>query len=440
MAEKMKFDTFQFVDYHFDENNHTASFWYAFDDKLKFEEKVEFTIGRKDYDTDALHAALFLAWIVAGTSYYKCFPNVSNITAPFRLDAFEADFFTKVYQEGMSQYAFENNLTRNDLISFHAIVDDPEPPKAKNMIVQAEEPFLTLQSGGKDSLLTAVLIRDMGSKWIPTYMQYSETYPKLLDKLGNPQLFKRHIDRDGLAIAKERGALNGHVPITYIVCAYAVIQAILAGQKTVLLSVGHEGDEANAHIDDLAVNHQWSKTWPAEQLFSEYVNRYISQDIAIGSILRPLTELAIAELFVEYCWQEFGHVFSSCNRANYMQGQNNETLKWCGECPKCANNFLLFAPFVEPQELMSLFGGQNLFAKEMLYETWKGLLGIEGVMKPFECVGETEELRKAFNMAVDKWGSDTYSLPFDVPKSDFDYKKRYEAQTWASNLLDETLK
>jgi UDP-N-acetyl-alpha-D-muramoyl-L-alanyl-L-glutamate epimerase len=439
MAEMKQFETFQFVDYHFDEASHTASFWYAFDDELKFEEKVEFTIGQRGYDTEELDAALFLAWVLAGTSYYKCFPKVAKVAAPFRLDEFEAGFFTRVYQEGMSQFAFENKLTRRDLINFNKSEDGPDFNRNAPEIQKAAEPFLALQSGGKDSLLTAQLLKKMGSNFVPAYMQYSETHPKLLDKLGTLTQYKRYIDRDGLAKAKEVGALNGHVPITYIVSAYALIQSILTGEKTVLTSIGHEGDEAHEHIDDLAVNHQWAKTWPSEQAFAEYVRRYISPDIAIGSMLRPLTELAIAELFVAHCWQDFGHEFSSCNLANYKQGQGNETLKWCGECPKCANNFLLFAPFVEPDDLKSLFGGQDLFKKEMLLETWKGLLDIDGVMKPFECVGETTELRKAYRMAVEKWGRETYSLPFEVPQSDFDYKKRFDAQPWAATLLNKAL-
>ncbi len=82
---------------------------------------------------------------------------------------------------------------------------------------------------------------------------------------------------------------------------------------------------------------------------------------------------------------------------------------------------MLFAPFVEPDELASLFDGQNLFAKSSLSDTFKGLLGIDGVMKPFECVGETEELRAAYHMARERFGTGTYSLPFNVATTDFDY-------------------
>jgi hypothetical protein len=243
---------------------------------------------------------------------------------------------------------------------------------------------------------------------------------------------KRRIDKDGLQKAAKEGGYNGHVPVTYIVQSFALLQAILLGKDTVLVAVAHEGEEPHATIGDLSVTHQWSKTWFAEQQFAEYVRRYISPDIHIGSPLRHLSELRVAELFVLHAWERFGHSFSSCNRANYQQGHDNSSLSWCGECPKCANAYVLFAPFVPPAELQSLFGGQELFEKPLLQETFKGLFGIDGVMKPFECIGETEELRYAYHQAVERGYS---HVSFEVPRGNFDYLHEYDAQDWARHSL-----
>jgi hypothetical protein len=219
--------------------------------------------------------------------------------------------------------------------------------------------------------------------------------------------------------------------MTYIVMAVALIQAILSGKQTVLTAIGHEGEEPHATIGDLSVTHQWSKTWSAEQQFAEYVRRYISPDFHIGSPLRRFTELRIAELFTDQAWATYGHSFSSCNRANYKQGDDNSALTWCGECSKCANSYLLFAPFVAPGELKSLFHGQDLFVKPLLGETFKGLLGIDGVPKPFECIGEIDELRLAYYMKREGYES----LPFAVPGSHFDYHQQYPSQSWASDYI-----
>ncbi|MCA9339106.1 hypothetical protein KC939_02055, partial [Candidatus Saccharibacteria bacterium] len=230
-------------------------------------------------------------------------------------------------------------------------------------------------------------------------------------------------------------ALNGHVPVTFVVLSIALMEAILNRKNIVLASIGHEGEEPHAFIEDLPVTHQWSKTWKAEKLFSEYVHRYISPNISVGSPLRGYSELRIAELFTEYSWGKFGKSFSSCNRANYAQGQDNTHLKWCGECPKCANSYLLFAPFVSPHELQAIFNGQDLFTKQSLKPVFEGLLGIGDAIKPFECIGEIDELRTAYYMAKKRWRDEIGSLPFSVPEAEYDYKKEYPVQRWTEEYL-----
>lgn len=413
---------FVFKSYSFGGESGLAQFHYSFG-SIEFTESVEFKVS-EGYDVQRLDNALFLAFVMIGTSYFKTFPTPEVVFEQNPIDEWQASFFNMVYQEGLSQFAFENHLKRADLAQFHGDGD-----------VQSAGPYagkgtIALQSGGKDSLLTAVLLHRSNKDYRPWYLANSEHHPAVLDDLGQPLLIARRLlDKEGLAHAAEAGGKNGHVPVTYIVQSLALIQAILENKNEILVSIAHEGEEPHAIIDDLAVTHQWSKTWKAEQLFAEYVTRYISPDIHIGSPLRRYSELRVAELFIENAWEKYGHRFSSCNRANYKQGDDNSELHWCGECPKCANSFLLFAPFLDAEELTSLFAGQDLFEKPILQEIFKGLLGVDGVMKPFECVGEIDELRYAYHLAQKKGGYGRVS--FDVPETTFDYKHEYPAQEWA---------
>lgn len=413
---------FIFDSYRYDPQQATATFQYSYSDGRAFTESVFFSDVSKDYSAEALDGALRLAFLVMGTSYVKTFP-VRDVELPFAIDEWTAAFLNTVYQEGLSQYAFENGLTRDQLPHFRATGENAPAVSYEG------EGTIALQSGGKDSLLTAKLLSAAGRTFTPWYIRSGEHHPAVLDSFAEPVTTAlRTIDRDALTAAQRDGGLNGHVPVTFIVQSLAVAQAILLHKNQVLTSIGHEGEEPHTHIGDLPVTHQWSKTWPAEQLFSEYVTRYISSDITIGSPLRGHTELRIAELFVEHCWQTYGHSFSSCNRANYAQGADNTTLQWCGECPKCANSYLLFAPFVDSRELQSLFGGRDLFTQPLLQETFKGLMGVDGVMKPFECVGETSELRYAYHQAQNKHDSGYGAVGFVVPHADFDPLQQYPAQ------------
>lgn len=419
---------FIFDSYTFDSTSLAATFRYKFDDGREFTETIIFNEAEQ-YDKKILDKALFLAFVLIGTSYYKTFPTSEVEIKNHEFDQWQADFFNAVYQEGLSQFAFENNLTRDQLAHFSATSE--QAPAAGDYEGKG---ILALQSGGKDSLLVATLLSKADKNFIPWYVSSADEHPNVLDDFSTPLLTtQRLLDREALQNAQSDGGKNGHVPVTYILQSLSLIQAILLGKNTILVSIAHEGEEAHDWIDDLPINHQWSKTWQAEQNFSLYVEKYVAKGINIGSPLRQYSELKVAELFSQYAWDKVGHSFSSCNVANYQQGYANTTLKWCGECPKCANSYLLFAPFVESGELQSLFNNEDLFAKPLLATTFKGLLGIDGVMKPFECIGEIYELRLAYHKAQEKDGYQ--ALPFDVPESNFDYQQLYPAQTWATEML-----
>ena len=428
------FTEFVFQDYTYDSINGEAVFTYNFDGQLQFTERVIFQLPSvNSYDRDALDRALLLAFLIAGTSYYKCFPTTSYRFTRQKLSADQAEFLNTVYRDGMSQFIYENKLTLEDIVTF--VADQDEPLRAVDDYSGVGT--LVMQSGGKDSLLLATLLDKSKKIYTPWYVSSTSSYPDVLNQLtgASPRVVQRQIDRIGLRSASDMGALNGHVPVTYIIASYALVDAILHNENTVLMAIGNEGSESHAYVGQLSVNHQWSKTWQAEQRLQDYVHQYIATNIRIGSPLRQFSELKIAELFAKHAWAKYGHSFSSCNLANYKQGAINQQLTWDGDCSKCANSYLLFAPFVDAEDLRSLFGGEDLLKKPSLQEDFKGLLGIDGVMKPFECVGEIDELRIAYHMARKRHGAETYELPFDVPESSFDYMARTDAQRWATDLI-----
>ena len=111
----------------------------------------------------------------------------------------------------------------------------------------------------------------------------------------------------------EAGALNGHVPITGIFSAIALAGAVMSGCDAVAMSNEHSASAPNLLIDNVEVNHQFSKSLEFEEDFSEYVQNYISPSIAYFSLLRPLSEIEIARRFSKY--REYFRIFRSCNTA-----------------------------------------------------------------------------------------------------------------------------
>ena len=428
------FPPFEFLDYNFDENSYRARFRYrggTAENPLIFTKIAYFSDRAKnsvEYDKKLLDRALFLSFIINGTSYYKAFPT-REVILPFDIDEKQAAFFNAVYQEGLSQFAYENHLKRSDLAHFTATKETISDTEQTISDTEQSAAIIALQSGGKDSLLTATLLNEQNTPWTALYVSTSGSYPKIIDEVGakDVEIIKRDIDLETLNAAAELDGKNGHVPVTYINISLALIQAILDGKNTILTSIGHEGEEPHSVIKsagepDLLVNHQWSKTKAAEDLLQSYIKDYISAEFKVYSPLRKYSELKIAELFTKKCWKKFGHKFSSCNVINYGQRNDNSELKWCGRCAKCANSYLLFAPFLEPEELNSIFKeNKSLFEVPELTEDFKGLIGVDNNLKPFECVGEIAELRAAYHMKRKGYPD----LPFSVPKSDFDYNKLY---------------
>jgi hypothetical protein len=417
---------FIFKSHEFNAIEKKAIFNYVFSDGRSFVETFEFE-NVDNYNEAALAKAMELAFVLVGVSYYKTFPT-TEIEHSLSIDQWQADFFSRVYKNGLGQFAYENDLTLRDLVTFSANIDKNTP------ISYEGSGTLVLQSGGKDSLLTAALLKNANLDFESLYISSGENHPGFLNEIGSKlHIVKRNIDRVSLAKAQDEGGLNGHVPITYIVQSIALIQAILLGKNTILTSIANEGEEPHAHLDGMPVTHQWSKTFAAEVAFNEYVQRFIAKDLRIGSLLRGMSELRVAELFIQNVWGEFGHKFSSCNVANYKQGVDNTTLKWCGVCPKCVNSYLLFAPFLAKNDLVSIFNNQDLFANPKLINEFKGLLGIDGIMKPFECIGEVDELRLAYEMAQNK--GDYSALPFDIPKTGYNYTQTYPSQDWTKDFI-----
>jgi hypothetical protein len=137
----------------------------------------------------------------------------------------------------------------------------------------------------------------------------------------------------------------------------------------------------------------------------------------VFSLLRPLGELRIAQLFARGPFEQFSEQFTSCNRS-FRHGSHGFT--WCGECPKCAFVFLALAPFVAKARLVGLWG-ENLLAKPMLEPTYRELLGLTG-HKPFECVGEIDECRQAIRM-LKATGDYPEVERFEVPEGAYDWQQ-----------------
>ena len=208
----------------------------------------------------------------------------------------------------------------------------------------------------------------------------------------------REIDQQ-LMRSAELGFLNGHVPVTGILSAIAVLAAVLGERDAVVMSNEWSASVPTLEHDGRPVNHQYSKSASFEAAFRAVLAADPAGLPDYFSMLRDRTELWIAEVFAGL--ERYHGSFRSCNRAFHLD-KSLRLGHWCGQCDKCCFIDLILAPFMSAEALRAVFaadgGGSEPLAKPELAPKFRALLGAG--TKPFECVGEVSECRAAVLLAA----------------------------------------
>lgn len=407
-----KYQQFVFEDYAFNKSSGELRLHYSLDGIVNFSETYRFDFDFVDYNEAALERAIELLFFIAGISYFKTYLSPKIVINKGSVDKSLADFLGEVYQKGLGEFFYVNNLDPHTQITFPTTTETLEPitiPKQNGTLVGI--------GGGKDSLVTIELLRQKLDTIKTWSLNHRQLLSPLVEKVGLEHAWvEREWDPQLLELKNNPEAYNGHVPISAIFAATGTIVAILSGCRDAVVSNEQSANEPTLHYRGVDINHQYSKSQAFEGLFQTTLNHLFGDSTRYYSFLRPLSELRIAEIFAHNAFEKYQEVFSSCNRA-YVYG--SEHLFWCGVCPKCAFVFLVLTPFIEQKKLEALFNGKNLLLDTSLEPTYKQLLGIEGD-KPLECVGEIKESRAAMRLAQQKYpGLSKYV--FELPDT-YDYK------------------
>jgi hypothetical protein len=262
--------------------------------------------------------------------------------------------------------------------------------------------------GGKDSLVSIEALRRAGVAQTVAWVGASPLIRACAERTGLPTLnISRQLAPELFALNKQ-GALNGHVPVTAVNSAILALAALLADADAVVFS-----NERSASYGSLIqsengtatreVNHQWSKGWDLEHRLAAHLRSHVAADLQYYSLLRPLSELAVARQFAKI--DHYDAWFSSCNRNFHILGERPAS-RWCGVCPKCHFVFLALAPFMPKPRLVGIFG-RNLLDDPAQTAGYDALLEYLD-HKPFECVGEGRESRAAMAALGDRpeWRED----------------------------------
>lgn len=357
-----------------------------------FVERFTFGPGQ-NWEDPAVQAALRILFLLAGVSYYKTTAAPVIDLGGFPSTPEERAFLTRYYVQGLGEFAYRNGLdlrnvrVRGPEAGTQAPDVTYEPVPGRPLI-----PF----GGGIDSIVTvSALVAEYPEASLLVVHPSGDRFAPIEEAAAVTQLPIVHVAREIDPLVRrsdELGFLNGHVPVTAIVTAAAVVAATLADRDAVVLSNEWSASAPTLVVDGMAVNHQWSKGDEFEEAFQRWVAGAVGPRLSVFSYLRPRSELWVAEQFARR--REYHHVFRSCNRA-FHQDPDRRLDRWCGTCDKCCFIDLVLSPFVARGELEEIFGGTEPLENPANAGRFDALLGLGDGTRPFECIGDVDECRAA---------------------------------------------
>ena len=371
-------------------------------DGREFTERVSLTPG-PGWNSPAAWAAARLVYLMAGVSYYKtAAPPVIDL-GDIALTGRELAFLREFYLSGLGEYAYRNGLDLSDLHFEARQFEAQQASDEGNHRAQTAGGLRPLVpfGGGIDSIVTVEGIRKRtGNVMLFVVNRPGDRFEAIERPAavsGFPVLRAgREIDPQ-LMRSAELGFINGHVPVTGIISAIAVLAAVLNDRDTVVMSNEWSASVPTLEHDGRQINHQWSKSAAFEADFrglleAEGLPGYFSA-------LRDRTELWVGERFAALT--QYHATFRSCNRAFHLD-TSRRLGHWCGQCDKCCFIDLILAPFMSKDQLAAVFaadgGGGEPLGNPELRPKFESLLGAG--TKPFECVGEITECRAAVVLAA----------------------------------------
>jgi hypothetical protein len=376
-------------------------------DGREFAERVSLAPG-PGWDGPEARAAARLVYLLAGVSYYKtAAPPVIDL-GDTALTALERDFLRAFYADGLGEYAYRNDLDLSGLrIEAQHMEAGPESAApSEGPAVRDLRPLVPF-GGGIDSIVTVEGIRgrtaDVALFVVNRPGDRFAAIERPAAVSGLPLIRAgREIDPQ-LLRSSELGFLNGHVPVTGIISAIAVLAAVLNGRDAVVMSNEWSASVPTLEHDGRQINHQWSKSAAFEAAFSDVLRADPAGLPGYFSALRDRTELWVADRFAALT--QYHQTFRSCNRAFHIDVARRLD-HWCGQCDKCCFIDLILAPFMSAEQLAAVFESADEGSAEIteplrnpaLKARFETLLG--SGTKPFECVGEVNECRAAVLLAA----------------------------------------
>lgn len=327
--------TYENFSWHISGSSLHTVFTYSLASDFTFHHEVIFTFPAPLEKQSVDENLIFHLGLSEMFSYWKtaCSPQVTISAGSLNSD--QLNFWHKLFIRGMGEYFYKNSIdfTGPDFLTIITSETPDRPEVIRECHAVQTDRVLVPVGGGKDSIVTLELLKKHFSVTpfvvnmvpaIESVVQESQvSAPITVNRIFDPQLF-------GL---NHQGYLNGHIPLSAFYGFASVLAADIQGIAAVAFSNESSSDEGNTIYLGQEINHQYSKSLEFEIDLSDYLKK-IHIPVSYFSFLRPLSELQITSLFVNY--PQYYPLFTSCNTNFKMNRINQEPGSlWCKRCPKC---------------------------------------------------------------------------------------------------------
>jgi len=273
----------------------------------------------------------------------------------------------------------------------------PEPVRVE----PGEVASLAFCGGGKDSLVALRLLEEIGEPYESLVYSHShyggpEHQHRLVDELlahcaprrrHRVWIFDDFLSSPVVALEGERLGIGSLTAAETPASLFLALPLALAhGLTDLVLAHEKSADRGNLVWEATGeeVNHQWGKSLEAEELLAEYVREHLISNLEYYSLLKPVQDAVIFGALADY--PDALAATHSCN----------ERKPWCYRCAKCAYVWLSYFAYL-PRETVESLCPVPVFDLEANQRWFRQLLGLEE-HTPFECVGQIEESRLAFEL------------------------------------------
>jgi hypothetical protein len=357
----------------------------------------ELRIPGGDLSAPGVREAATLYFLLAGASYYKTrAPGIVDLGTLVTTELEQA-FLRNYLIEGLGEFAYKNELDLSGLR-----VEGPLGAAARVDPGLSVGDVLIPFGGGIDSIVTVAELSPLTDRAALFIAERPgarfEAIEESARRTGLEILRAERLIDAKLLESEARGYLNGHVPVTGILSALAILTALSAGYGAVAMSNEHSASSATLQGPSGPVNHQWSKGIDFEEGFRAVLAERLGS-FEYFSWLRSRSELSVAASFA-HC-EEFHDSFRSCNQA-FHQDPARRLECWCGTCDKCLFVDLILAPYLSRAALSAIFDGHEPLESPGLQDQLEVLVGTSIAPRPFECVGSESECRQALLLAAQR--------------------------------------